>query len=372
MAPTSRRTFLQSVGSGMLVAGLGTGLVQDLGFSTAFANEGPESLKFGKYDGLVDLMQSTPPDKLQALLIEKLNCGEADLQQLTIAAALANAETFGGEDYVGFHTAMAMLPAWGMAECLPVDRRAAAGAEGALSQLAADSAVRRRRQEDAPRAARRRGSDRRERRHCNPRRLPRGRRRDRREAVLGIRARRHWKTPSTPCSRRCRTTSTCIASCSPIAPTAWRTCSARSTPTRSCGSACGSASITRRTASSSKRRRVADPRPDAEAARPVQAGRQDTRQARSGRCGRRRIGPHDLSRARRQVGRSGRRGTGRRDRPGGRRRSDFAGVEHARAAAGAGQSGGPTAIRPASTRPTRRTPCATWPATAIQSSPPAA
>jgi hypothetical protein len=123
MTPTSRRTFLQSVGSGMLVAGLGTSLVQDLGFSTAFANEGPESLKFGKYDSLVDLMQSTPPDKLQALLIEKLNCGEADLKQLTIAAALANAETFGGEDYVGFHTAMAMLPAWGMVEALPAERQ---------------------------------------------------------------------------------------------------------------------------------------------------------------------------------------------------------------------------------------------------------
>src|SRR5688500_14395141 len=103
------RHFLQSVGSGMLVAGLGASLAQDLGFSTAFANEGEATLKFGKYDSLVDLMQSTPPDKLQALLVEKLNCGETDLKELTTAAALANAETFGGEDYVGFHTAMAML-----------------------------------------------------------------------------------------------------------------------------------------------------------------------------------------------------------------------------------------------------------------------
>ena len=120
---TSRRHFLQSVGSGMLVAGLGASLAQDLGFSTAFADEGPASLAFGKYDALIDLMQSTPPDKLQALLIEKLNCGEADLKTLTAAAALANAETFGGEDYVGFHTAMAMLPAWGMSDALPVERR---------------------------------------------------------------------------------------------------------------------------------------------------------------------------------------------------------------------------------------------------------
>jgi hypothetical protein len=107
----------------MLVAGLGTSLVQDLGFSTAFADQGPEALAFGKYDSLIDLMQSTPPDKLQALLVEKLNCGEANLKDLTAAAALANAETFGGEDYVGFHTAMAMLPALGMTEALPVERR---------------------------------------------------------------------------------------------------------------------------------------------------------------------------------------------------------------------------------------------------------
>ena len=40
------------------------------------------------------------------------------------AGALANAETFGGEDYVGFHTAMAMLPALEMTRQLPADRQA--------------------------------------------------------------------------------------------------------------------------------------------------------------------------------------------------------------------------------------------------------
>lgn len=123
MARPDRREFVNHVGRGMLVAGLGTSLSSDLGFSTAFADEGEDSLSFGKYDALVDLFQSTPPDKLQPILIRKLLRGETDLRQLMSAGALANAESFGGEDYVGFHTAMAMLPALGMSELLPADRQ---------------------------------------------------------------------------------------------------------------------------------------------------------------------------------------------------------------------------------------------------------
>jgi hypothetical protein len=123
MTLNNRREFLESVGRGMLVAGLGATVAQDLGFSTAFANDGPAELKFGQYDALVDLLQSTSPDQLQPILVEKLTRGETDLKQLVSAAALANAETFGGEDYVGFHTAMAMLPAWQMTELLPSERQ---------------------------------------------------------------------------------------------------------------------------------------------------------------------------------------------------------------------------------------------------------
>jgi hypothetical protein len=123
MASRTRREFLESVGAGMLAAGLGTALVQELGGATTFAGEGDATLEFGPYDGLIDLMQSTAPDKLQALLVEKLNSGEASLKQLVAAGALANAEAFGGEDYVGFHTAMAMLPALTMSEILPGQRQ---------------------------------------------------------------------------------------------------------------------------------------------------------------------------------------------------------------------------------------------------------
>jgi hypothetical protein len=107
----------------MLIAGLGTTLSSDLGVSRAFADDGDDSLSFGKYDALVDLLQSTPAEKLQPILVAKLANGQAELKDLIAAAALANAETFGGEDYVGFHTAMAMTPALKMAELLPSERR---------------------------------------------------------------------------------------------------------------------------------------------------------------------------------------------------------------------------------------------------------
>lgn len=119
----NRREFLHDVGSGMLAAGLGASLAGDLGFSTAFADEGEAALDFGKLEPLVELMRDTPADKLQPILIGKLKQGSADLNSLIAAAALANAETFGGEDYVGFHTEMALLPALQMSRELPVERK---------------------------------------------------------------------------------------------------------------------------------------------------------------------------------------------------------------------------------------------------------
>jgi hypothetical protein len=123
MSASSRREFLTDVGRGMLTAGLGASLASDLGFSPAFAEQGADSLTFGPYDALVDLLQQTPPEKLQSKLVAKLRNGEADLRQLIAAGALANAESFGGEDYVGFHTAMALLPALEMTRLLPSPRQ---------------------------------------------------------------------------------------------------------------------------------------------------------------------------------------------------------------------------------------------------------
>jgi hypothetical protein len=123
VAANSRRQFLADIGKGMLTAGLGLSAAVELGLVTeAFADEGPKRLCFGALDPLVGLMQETPPAKLQPLLVEKLRAG-TDLRTLVAAAALANARTFGGEDYVGFHTMMALSPAYHMALVLPEARR---------------------------------------------------------------------------------------------------------------------------------------------------------------------------------------------------------------------------------------------------------
>jgi hypothetical protein len=119
---TNRRAFLSDVGRGMLVAGIGASLANDLGFSTAFAAKGSDAIPLGEYDSLVELMRNTPAKKLQPILAQMVVKREVDLKKLIGAGALANAVTFGGCDYVGFHTAMAMLPALEMSRVLP-DRR---------------------------------------------------------------------------------------------------------------------------------------------------------------------------------------------------------------------------------------------------------
>ena len=53
MTPTNRRAFLSDVGRGMLAAGLGASLASDLGFSTAFAEQGSDSIPLGEYKALV-------------------------------------------------------------------------------------------------------------------------------------------------------------------------------------------------------------------------------------------------------------------------------------------------------------------------------
>ena len=111
----TRREFLGNVGGGMLVASVGLGTASDMGLTPAWAGDDPgERITFGGLEPLVSLMQETSVSKLVPLLVEKLNAG-TDLKQLVAAAALANARTFGGEDYVGFHTLMALAPAYHMA-----------------------------------------------------------------------------------------------------------------------------------------------------------------------------------------------------------------------------------------------------------------
>jgi len=104
----------------MLVATIGYEVASELGLASALGEEAPGALSFGPLEPLVCLMQEIPVDRLLPLLLDQLHSGK-DLRELTAAAALANARTFGGEDYVGFHTMMALAPALHMARELPVE-----------------------------------------------------------------------------------------------------------------------------------------------------------------------------------------------------------------------------------------------------------
>lgn len=123
MMRQSRREFLTQVSAGMVAASVGTHLAGDLGFSTAFAAEGDDTLSFGRLEPLVVLMQETAANRLLPLLNTRLQEG-TPLRDLVAAGALANSRTFGGEDYIGFHTLMAMAPAYHMANEMPEGRRA--------------------------------------------------------------------------------------------------------------------------------------------------------------------------------------------------------------------------------------------------------
>ncbi|WP_372898343.1 hypothetical protein [Stieleria sp.] len=118
-----RRRFLAKVGSGMLVGSLGASLAGDLGISSACAEDHDGRLTFGDMEPLVALMQETPLNRLQRVLLDRID-GGTELQTLIAAGALANARTFGGHDYVGFHTFMALSPALEMSTELPSERRA--------------------------------------------------------------------------------------------------------------------------------------------------------------------------------------------------------------------------------------------------------
>jgi hypothetical protein len=119
----NRREFLADVGKGMLIASIGPALTADLGLAPAFAADEPKRLLFGDREPLVALLQDTPADKLLPLVVAKLKDG-TDLKTLVAAAALANARTLGGEDYVGYHAFMALAPSYQMAQELPKEKQA--------------------------------------------------------------------------------------------------------------------------------------------------------------------------------------------------------------------------------------------------------
>src|SRR5262245_7911838 len=111
MLNRTRRELFAHVGRGMIPARVRTALASDPGFGTGWAAEDASRLTFADLDAVVTFLQETPPDKLNTKVVEKLKAG-TELKQLIAAAALTNARAFGGEDYVGFHTLMALAPAY--------------------------------------------------------------------------------------------------------------------------------------------------------------------------------------------------------------------------------------------------------------------
>jgi hypothetical protein len=122
MNERNRRAFLADVGRGMLLAGVGPALAADLGLAPAWAADDGARLSFGDREPLVRLMQQTPAGKLLPLVVQKFR-GGTDLTTLVAAAALANARTFGGEDYDGYHAFMALAPSLQMSREMPEERR---------------------------------------------------------------------------------------------------------------------------------------------------------------------------------------------------------------------------------------------------------
>lgn len=123
MALAHRRDFLAQVGRGMIVASVGYATAFDMGLTPAVADDASGELTFGDRERLVDLLQQTPADKILPTAVNLLSSG-THLRDIVAAAALANARTFGGEDYVGFHTMMALAPAYHMASLLPKAQQA--------------------------------------------------------------------------------------------------------------------------------------------------------------------------------------------------------------------------------------------------------
>ena len=122
MTQRTRRRFIADVGKTMVAASVGFDLADHL-LPGAIAADGPDRLTFGNLEPLVSLMQETPAERLLPMVVERLRQG-TEMRQIVAAAALANARSFGGEDYVGFHTMMAISPAYQMTRELPAERQA--------------------------------------------------------------------------------------------------------------------------------------------------------------------------------------------------------------------------------------------------------
>ena len=120
MAQQTRRMFLSDTAMKMMLGTLGVGLISDLRLASVFGEDATtaSALTFGELEPLVVLLQETPLEKLQPALVKKIQEGTS-LKSLIAAGSLANSRSFGGQDYIGFHTLMALAPALHMTAELP-------------------------------------------------------------------------------------------------------------------------------------------------------------------------------------------------------------------------------------------------------------
>ncbi|HTF88681.1 MAG TPA: hypothetical protein VK843_09745 [Planctomycetota bacterium] len=120
---SSRREFLGGLCKTTIGVSVGFALANRLGFAYALPPLALERLRFGALDPLVDLMQATPADALLPIVAAKLKSG-TPLADIVAAAALANARGYGGTNYNGYHTLMAMMPSYEMAAQMPAGQTA--------------------------------------------------------------------------------------------------------------------------------------------------------------------------------------------------------------------------------------------------------
>ena len=111
MTHHSRRGFLSDVGRGMISASIGSSLAMELGITTAVADEASQPLTFGAIEPLVDLMQQTPIEKLQPVLLDKIKDGTG-IKTLVAAGALANAFMVFSFITLIFYSAVAVVTSW--------------------------------------------------------------------------------------------------------------------------------------------------------------------------------------------------------------------------------------------------------------------
>ena len=214
----------------MLLASVGPVVAQDLGLASgAMADDSASRLTFGAIEPLVALMQDTPIDRLLPAVVDKIKSGE-DFGRLVAAAALANARTFGGNDYEGYHTLMALVPAYQMSRELPDSQKALPLLKvfyrntNHIQQLGGHSHEALHPVAPAQLSAGECGGE--ALREAVRRRDVRGGRAD----VCRARPRSRSPTPTTTCSTWFRTTLTCTASSWPGGPGACSTWPARKTP----------------------------------------------------------------------------------------------------------------------------------------------